>query len=73
MGMEEGGGGGEAAHLCLALGPDDVGLLLLLGLDHDELGALRLLLHDLLRLDGLRELGAELEVRDGDVLVRVRG
>ena len=65
-----GGEGGEAARLGLALGPDDVGLLLLLGLDHNELGALGLLLHDLLRLDGLGELGAELEVGDGDVLQR---
>jgi hypothetical protein len=54
--------------LGFALGADDVGLPLLLGLLDDESGALGLLLGDLLLLDGLGELLAEGHVCDGDVL-----
>lgn len=54
--------------LGLSLGADDVGLALLLGALDDEAGALGLLLRDLLLLDGARELAAEGQVRDGDVL-----
>ena len=54
--------------LGLALGADDVGLSLLLGLLDHEAGALGLLLRDLLLLDGLGELLAEGHVCDGDVL-----
>lgn len=64
------GAGDGLGGLGLALGADDVGLALLLGLLDDEAGALGVLLGDLLLLDGTRELFAEGHVGDGDVLER---
>ena len=60
--------GDRRGGLGLALGADDRGLLLLLGLGDDVGLALGLLLGDLLLLDGRRELLAEDEVRDRDVV-----
>ena len=66
-GLGDGPGDGLGA-LGLALGADDVGLALLLGLLDDEAGTLGVLLGDLLLLDGLGELAAKGHVGDGDVL-----
>ena len=52
----------------LALGADDRGLLLLLGLGNNVSLALGLLLGDLLLLDGAAELLAEDQMRDRDVV-----
>eukprot|EP00760_Papus_ankaliazontas_P000692 PhM_4_TR10183/c0_g1_i1/m.82245 len=52
----------------LTLGTHNSGLLLLLGLEHDELEALRLLLRHLLRLDGLHKLLAKGNVHQRDVI-----
>ena len=46
---------GSCHHLVVALGADDVGLLLLLSLFDEETSTLGFLLRDLLQLDGLRE------------------
>jgi len=54
--------------LGFTLGTDDAGLTLLLGLLDDESCPLRLLLSDLLLLDGLGELSAKGHMRDGHVL-----
>mmetsp|Transcript_65826 Transcript_65826/g.170143 ORF Transcript_65826/g.170143 Transcript_65826/m.170143 type:complete len:363 (+) Transcript_65826:38-1126(+) len=54
--------------LGLALGPDDGRLSLLLGLGDDELLLLRLLLRDLLFLDGPGEFLAVSQVGDGNVV-----
>ena len=54
--------------LCFTLGLDDDRLLLLFGTLHNECGAVRLLLGDLLGLYGVCKLVAELHGRDGDIL-----
>ncbi|KUI62671.1 hypothetical protein VP1G_11385 [Cytospora mali] len=62
--------GDGVGTLGLSLGPDDVGLSLLLGLLDDEACPLGVLLRNLLLLDGLGELLAEGHVGDGHVLER---
>ena len=65
----------DRRRLTLALGPDDGRLPLLLGALDDEFGPLGLLLRDLLRLDGLRELcesQIESDVGDDAPLPKVR-
>lgn len=57
-------------RLGLALGADDRGLALLLGLLDDEARALGVLLCDLLLLDRLGEFAPECHVCDGDVFER---
>lgn len=57
-------------RLGLALGADDGGLALLLGLLDDEACALGVLLCDLLLLDRLGEFAPECHVCDGDVFER---
>lgn len=60
--------GEEDSRLGVSLGRDDGRLLALLGFLHEEAGLLRILLRHLLQLYGLRELLAEGEMRDGDVV-----
>lgn len=66
-GLSNGPGDGLST-LGLTLGTDDVGLTLLLGALDDETSPLRVLLGNLLLLDGLGELAAKGHVGDGDVL-----
>lgn len=56
--------------LGLTLGPNDIGLTLLLGALDDEPRALGILLRNLLLLDRLRELPPECHMRDRHVLER---
>mmetsp|Transcript_43946 Transcript_43946/g.138123 ORF Transcript_43946/g.138123 Transcript_43946/m.138123 type:complete len:329 (+) Transcript_43946:195-1181(+) len=58
----------EAGGLGLTLGPNDAGLTLLVRLLHEEALALGVLLSHLLVLNGLGELPAEGQVRDGHVV-----
>lgn len=60
--------GQHLSGLGVSLGRDDGGDLLLLRLLHEEARLLRLLLGHLLQLDGLRELLAERQMRDRDVV-----
>jgi len=61
----------ELSGSCLTLGADDGGLLLLASLVDDEGGSLRLLLGDLLGLDGGGKFGGEGEVLRSLVTVRL--
>ena len=57
----------DIGTLGFTLSADDIGLTLLLGSLDDEPGPLRVLLGDLLLLDGTRELLSEGHVGDGDI------